>query len=174
MSVVLRALRNDLTLWSGASAKRGRYDLDCKDHRLSEILTDDFLGDVDFLQPGDYITITDCEDQIVTVRVDLMDKQARKCYLSRIDRLYAMPVVELKTDLPDDPGLTYRYRAPRAGGHSVVTADGEVFAINFANRTEAERAISNAYETKVFIAPAGHEPAEPFISRNAKVYKPRV
>ena len=173
MSVSLRALRNDLTLWSGSSARRGRYDLDCRDHKLSEILNEDYLGDIDFLQAGDYIWITDCFDQIMTVRVDLIDKQARKCYLSRIDRLYAIPVVELKEELPDDPGLTYRFRGPRGGGHSVMTAAGEVFATGFDNRVDAERCIANCYAEKVFVPPAGHEPTGEIV-KNAKIYKPQV
>ena len=174
MSVSLRALRNDLTLWSGSSARRGRYDYDSKEFRMSEMLTDDFFGDIDFLQAGDYITITDCEDQVMTVRVDLIEKRERKCRLSRIERLYVMPIAEIRDDLPDDPGLVYRNRGPRGGGHSIVCADGSVFAINFETRTDAERAIANCYETKVFLAPAGHEPTDKFVSQNAKAYKPKV
>ena len=167
-----RALRKDLTCWSGASAKRGRYDYDSNEFRLSEMLTNDFFGDVDYLQPGDYIHVCDCEDQTIVVRVDIVDRQARKCWISKLERLYAIPVVETKDELPDDPGLVYRSRGTRGGGHSIVTADGSVFAINFDTRTDAERAIANCYDTKIFVPPAGHEPTEEFVSKNAKTYKP--
>jgi hypothetical protein len=168
-----RALRKDLTCWSGASAKRGRYDFDSQEHKLSEILNDDYFGDIDYLQPGDYIHITDCFDQIVTVRIDLTDRKARKAYLSRIERLYSLPAVEIRDELPDDPGLTYRSRGTRGGGHCILTGDGSVFAISFDTRTDAERAIANCYESKIFIPPAGHEPSEEFV-KNAKIWQPRV
>lgn len=110
----------------------------------------------------------------MTVRIDLLEKRERKCRLSRIDRLYAMPVTTLNSDLPDDPGLVYRSRGTRGGGHSIVCSDGSVFACNFETRTDAERAIATCYETQVFIPPAGKEPTEKFVSRNAKAYQPKV
>lgn len=168
----LRADRKDLTLWSGSSAARGRYDYDSDTHRLDEICDDRYFGDCyDLLQKGDYITATDCEDQIMTLRVDLIDKSARKVFLSRIERLYASPVVALKNELPEDPGLVYRYRTPRAGGHAIMTAAGEVHSINYDTRTDAERAIARMYDEKIFEVPAGHEPVEPYVSKNTKVYK---
>lgn len=160
-----------MMLWSGASAKRGRFDYDTPDFRMQEMVNDTFFGDCwSILKPGDYITVTDCEDQVITVRVDLVDKHARKVFLSKMERIYAMPVVEIDEDLPDDPGLVYRYRSPRGGGHSIVTKSGAVFAINFDTRVEAERTIANCYEEKIFEVPAGHEPTEDYVSKNTKIW----
>ena len=185
MSVPIRANRDDLIPWSDAAAIHTRWDYDSSEYLLVEMLNDHFFGDCWDLLKGDdsdrkrsrrrhFITITDAEDQIVTVRVDLVDKVARKVFLSRIDRLYAMPVVELKEELPDDPGLTYRYRSLRGGGHAILTSDGSVFGILYETRTDAEREIANCYETKIFVPSAGHEPTPQYVSANAKIYKPRV
>lgn len=169
---ILRAKEADLVLWSSNSSLRGRYDYITDRFLLTEMLNDDFFG-VCFalLQVNDIITITDAEDQIMDVRVDEIDKRKLKCRISKLERRYATPVVELRDDLPDDPGLVYRYRPTRAGGHSIVTGHGELFAINFETRSDAERAIANVYDQKVFEAPAGHEPAPPFVSPNAKIFK---
>lgn len=184
MSVPLRADRDDLVPWSDAAAIHTRWDYDTNQYLLEEMLNDHFFGDCwDLLGSNEpdrkhsrrrhYITITDAADQIMVVRVDSVEKQARIVRLSKIERLYAQPVVELKDELPDDPGLVYRYRGPRGGGHAVICADGSVWAVNFVTRTDAERAIANAYDEKIFSPPAGHEPTADIV-KGAKIYQPRV
>lgn len=175
MAIEVQADPKHLSVWSGPSAQFGRMDYRTDQYRLGDMLNDKFFGLCwSHLKAGDYITITDCEDQLMTIRVDSIDRQTRKVFISRIERLHAIPCVDLKSDLPDDPGLTYRYRSPKAGGHAIITGQGEVYAINFDTRTEAERAIANAYDTTIFQPPAGHEPREPYVSKNAKIYQPRA
>jgi hypothetical protein len=170
--MVARAREEKMGCWSGSSALFGRYDYHDDQFRLEEMLNDDFFGSVyAMLRKGDLITITDCEDQIMVVRVDYVDRGALKVWLSKIERLYAMPVVALDTQLEYDPGLVYRWRAQRGGGHSILAADGSVVAINFSSRQEAEKVIAGMYKLKEFAAPAGHEPVEPFV-KEAKAFRP--
>lgn len=165
------AKQEDLHLW-GQGGDYARYDYVSEHYLMSEMLRNDFFCNCTYLlRKGDWIYMTDCEDQIMVVRVDSVDQPMRIVFLSKLERVYAQPVVELKPDLPDDIGLIYRHRPTRAGGHSIVTAKGEVFAINFPTRQEVERAIANCYESKVFEAPHGHEPTSDYVSANSKIYK---
>ena len=175
MTVSVQADPKHLSVWSGSGAAFGRLDYRTDEYRLSDMLNDSFFGLCwAMLKDGDFITVIDCEDQIMTIRVDRVERNTRKVFISRIERLYAMPAVELKTELPDDPGLVYRFRPTKSGGHSIVTAQGELFAINFETRTDAERAIARCYEDQSFAVPAGHEPVEPYVSPNAKIYRSKV
>lgn len=165
------AKETDLQIW-GQGGNRARYDYTSTEYLMSEMLTNEFFGLCTMLvRVGDYITITDAEDQIIVVRVDETDKQAQLCYISKVERLYALPVVTTKSDNPDDPGLTYRWRPTRAGGHSVITAKGEVFSINHDTKNEALRCIANCAETGVWVPPHGHEPTARFVSDNTKIYR---
>ncbi len=167
--MTLRAEQKNLSCWSGVGAKGARFDYSNDDHRLSDMLNDDYFGlCVPLLKKGDWIYLTDCEDQIMVVRVDYADRGSRTVKLSRIERLFAIPVVELKTDNPEDPGLVWRWRARAGGGHSIMNAKGEVVAVNFANKELAEQAIAIMYEKGVFVAPTGHEPTSQFV-KNAAV-----
>lgn len=168
----IRAKEQDLQLW-GQGGTCARYDYTSHDYLMSEMLRNDFLCDCTYLlRKGDFIYITDCEDQIVVVRVDEVDKGARLVFISKIERLYALPVINARKGAPkDDIGLIYRWRPTRAGGHSVITAAGEVFAINFETKSEAERAVANCYETGIFVPPFGHEPTVQYVSSNSKIYR---
>src|SRR5687768_14856588 len=127
MSTTLRSDEKKLSLWSGAGAEFGRYDYRHPEHRLNDMLTDDYFGNIThMLRVGDMITIIDCEDQIMTVRVDHIERHSLKVYLSRIERLYATPVVTLDSENLEDPGLVWRWRARNGGGHSILTAKGEI------------------------------------------------
>jgi hypothetical protein len=168
---ILRAREADLQVW-GQGGNRGRYDYTTEQYLMAEMLNDDFFGACfALLRPGDYITITDAEDQILIVRIDEVNKASLKVYLSKMERVYAMPVVTAREGVKNDPGLVYRWRPSRSGGHSVITARGEVFAVDFANRGEAERCIENCYDNGVFEAPHGHEVTERHVSKNAKIYQ---
>jgi hypothetical protein len=159
----LRAEERLLSCWSGSGAAYGRFDYRHEDHRLQDMLNNDYFGNCPLLlKRGDFITIIDCEDQIMTVRVDFVDRRALKCHLSRIERLYALPVV-MQSDDPDDPGLTWSWRARNGGGHSIINAKGEIVAINFASKETAEQAIAVMYEKKIYSAPTGHEPTKQFV-----------
>jgi hypothetical protein len=167
----IRASEKHISLWSGSGAAFGRYDYRPEEHRLFDMLNDDYFGDLAYMfRNGDMITIIDCEDQILTVRVDHVERTSRKVYLSRIERLYAMPVVALRSDVPDDPGLAWRWRARQGGGHSIVTAKGELVAINFPSKEVAEQAIAIMYKNKVFSPPVGHEPTAQYV-RDAPIYR---
>ncbi len=166
---ILRAKNKDLQLWSSSNGK-ARYDYDSKEYRLADMLTDDFFGQCDLLRVGDQIFITDCEDQIMVVRVDTLERGVRKAWLSKLERIYAHPVVELRADHPDDPGLVYRFRTTAAGGHSIVTGTGEVVAINFKSRESATQAIAAMYEKGSFEPPKGCEPTAQFV-KGAKIFK---
>jgi hypothetical protein len=167
----LRAKEAHLIPWSVGHGKT-RYDYDNADWRLAEMLHDDFFGMcVALIRKGDLITITDCEDQIVTVRVDAVDKAAMKVWLSLVERLYAMPVVPIRKDVPNDPGLTYRWRSARGGGHAIVTRSNEIVAINFPSKEHAMQAIEVMYKTGNFTPPAGREPTAQFVSE-AKLFRP--
>jgi hypothetical protein len=169
--MAVQAKESDLQLW-GQGGNCARYDYNSEHYLMSDMLTNDFFCNCTYLlRKGDFIYITDAEDQIIVVRVDEVDQGSRRVVLSKVERLYALPVVTINEDLPDDPGLTYRWRPTRAGGHSIITAAAEVFAVNFPNRQEAERAIANIYESKVFEAPHGHEPTAATVSANTKTYK---
>lgn len=169
---LLRAKEKDLQQWSGFAAK-ARYDYDSVDYRLEEMLNNDFFGlCCSLLKKGDLITITDCEDQIVTVRVDSVDKTGMQVWLSAVERQFANPIVAPRqTKLAHDPGLTYRWRTTRAGGHSIVTRTGEVVAINFGSREHAQRAVEQMYETGNLTPPYGHEPTAQFV-KGARVFRP--
>lgn len=169
MTNYLRANIKNLSCWSGSGAAFGRWDYRSDDRRLNDILTNHYFGDqTHLLRLGDMITIIDCEDQIMEVRVDFLDKSAHQLHLSRIDRKYALPVVELDSENPDDPGLIWKWRSKNGGGHSIINAKGEIVAINFQTRELAEQAIAIMYKNKAFVAPVGHEPTKTFI-KNAPV-----
>lgn len=172
MSNALRAKEKDLKQWSGFASK-ARYDYDSEDYRLEEMLNDEFFGlCCSLLKKGDIIVITDCEDQILTVRVDVVDKPGMKVWMSALERQFANPVVAPRqTQLAHDPGLTYRWRTTRAGGHSIVTRTGEVVAINFGSREHAQRAIELMYESGNLTPPYGHEPTAQFV-KGARVFRP--
>lgn len=166
----VQAKEVDLQIW-GQGGNRARYDYTSDYYLMSEMLTNEFFGLCTYLiRKGDYIYITDCEDQIIVVRADEVDQQAHMVFLSKIERLYAIPVVAPSEDA-DSPGLIYRWRPTRAGGHSIITANAEVFAINFPTKQEAQRCIANCNETKIYAAPHGHEPTLQYVSANAKVYQ---
>lgn len=167
----VRCDEKQLSQWSGSGAVFGRYDYRHTEHRLNDMLNDDYFGNAThLLRIGDYITIIDCEDQILTVRIDYLDRHSMKAHLSRIERLYALPVVALRDDIPNDPGLVWKWRSRAGGGHSIMTAKGEVLAINFPTREVADQAIRIMYDRKVFAAPPGHEPTKQYV-RDAPVYK---
>lgn len=166
-----RAKPNDLSQWNGPAAKYGKFDYISHFYTLDEMLNDDFFGLCDWLQPYDMIWITDCEDQIMVVRVDDYDRGTMKCMLSRLERMHAQPVVELRSDFPDDPGFIYRWRPGRTGGHSVITEKGEVVAVKFNSREEAQRFIHNFYESGQLAVKPENDPGV-LLSKNAKIYKP--
>ncbi len=171
MTFLLRAEEKMLSCWSGPGAQFGRYDYKHEEHRLSDMLNDDYFGSITYaLRPGDHIMITDCEDQIMNVRVDHIERHQHKVYLSRLERIYAMPVVTLDSENPDDPGLVRRWRARNGGGHSIMTAKGELVAISFPSKEVAEQAIRIMYETKRFIPPVGHEPTKQFV-RDTPIFR---
>ncbi len=168
---MLRCDEKIISCWSGAGAEFGRYDYRTEQHRLADILTNDYFGNAYHLfRIGDMITVIDCEDQIMVVRVDHIERGALKVYLSRIERLYALPVTGKASDFPEDPGLCWRWRARNGGGHSIVTAKGEVVAVNFPSKDVAEQAIAIMYEKKIFSAPSGHEPTSQFV-KDAPVFR---
>ena len=169
----LRAKESDLKPWSTGPGKT-RYDYDTPDFRLEEMLNDDFFGHCTvLLRKGDLITITDCEDQIMVVRVDTMDRPSMKAWLSQIERLHAHPVVAIRKDVSFDPGLTYRWRAVRGGGHAIITRSGEIVAINFPSKEHALHAIEVMYKTGNFNPPAGREPFAQFV-KGASIFRPGV
>lgn len=168
---LIRAKEKDLKLWSSANW-RARYDYDTEDFILDEILDDDFFGGCHgILKKGDYITITDAEDQVLTVRVDYIDKKALKIGLSKIERVHVLPVVPKRDNVPNDPGLTYRWRSTRGGGHSIITAKGELVGINYPSKDEAVRAIENMYETKTYRPAPAHLPTRLF-AKNVQIFDP--
>lgn len=167
----VHAKEADLQIWSQGGTT-ARYDYTSAEYLMSEMLTNDFFCNCTLLlRKGDFIYMTDCEDQIMVIRIDEVDKSSRFIFLSKIERLYATPVVAV-SGVVNDPGLIYRWRPTRAGGHSIITAAGEVFAINFETKEQANRCIANCLETKVFEAPFGHEPTAQYVSANAKTYRP--
>lgn len=160
-----------ISCWSGAGAEFGRYDYRQENHRLSDMMTDDYFGNAYHLfRPGDMIYAFDCEDQGMVFRVDHVERATLKVYLSRIERLYAQPVVALRGDVANDPGLVWRWRARNGGGHSIITAKGEVVAINFPSKEVAEQAIRIMYDRSNFTAPSGHEPTNQFV-KDAPVFR---
>lgn len=166
----IRAKESDLKLWSGVSSK-ARYDYDATDYLLDEMLNNDFFGYcTSLLRKGDQITITDAEDQIVIVRVDDVLKPERQVWLSTLERKHAYPVVVIKHE--SDPGLVYRWRTTRGGGHAIVTRTGLVAGINFGSREEALRVIDDMYRENTFIPPYGHDPAG--VVKEALVFRPQV
>lgn len=168
---VLRSDEKRLSLWSGAGAEYGRYDYRHEDHRLHDILNTDYFGNNGHLfRVGDMITIIDCEDQIMVVRVDHIERAQLKVYLSRIERLYAMPVVKLDSENPDDPGLCWKWRPRASGGHSIMTAKGEIVALNFPSKEVTEQAIKIMYDRKNFTPPVGHEPTRQYV-RDTPIYR---
>lgn len=171
----IRAKETDVKPWSHGPGKT-RFDYENSNWRLEEMLNEDFFGLCTYLvRPGDMIWITDCEDQIVVVRADLVDKMTKKIWLSVIERFNAMPVVPIRKDLAKeitvDPGLAYRWRATRGGGHSILTRSGEIVAINFPSKDHALHAIEAMYRTGNFTPPPGREPIEQFV-KGAKLFRP--
>jgi hypothetical protein len=167
----IRAKETDLKPWSHGPGKT-RFDYDNANWRIDEMLNDDFFGFcASLLRLGDLITITDCEDQIVVVRVDTLDKANQKVWISAIERLYAHPVVAARKDVSYDPGLVYRWRSPRGGGHAIITRTGAVVAINFPSKEHALHAIELMYKTGNFAPPAGREPTDQFV-KGANVFQP--
>ncbi len=167
----IRAKENELKPWSHGPGKT-RFDYDNANWRLEEMLNEDFFGFCTALiRQGDLITITDCEDQIMVVRADVVDKMAQKLWISAVERLYAHPVVTPRKDVSYDPGLTYRWRSPRGGGHAVITRTGEVVAINFPSKEHALHCIELMYKTGNFAPPAGREPTEQHV-KGAKAFQP--
>jgi hypothetical protein len=169
--MTIRSDEKKISCWSGAGAEFGRYDYRHDEHRLSDMLTDDYFGNNAIIfRIGDIITLIDCEDQIMTVRVDHIERSSLKLYLSRLERIHAMPVVTLKSDFPDDPGLVWRWRARFGGGHSIITAKGEIVAVNFPSKEVAEQAIAIMYQNKKFTPPVGHEPTKQYV-RDTPIFK---
>jgi len=166
---ILRAKEKDLKLWSSAHA-RARYDYDADEYLLDEMLNDEFFGGCHaILKNGDYITITDAEDQVIIVRVDFIDKKALTVGLSKMERLHALPVVKPREDVVNDPGLAHRWRTSRGGGHSIITAKGELVGIQYASKDDAERAIAIMYENAKFIPAPAHMPTRQF-AKNIKIF----
>lgn len=152
---VLRANERGLMQWSGA-AQRARYDYISENHLIDDMLNDFYFGGCwATLRKGDLITITDAEDKMITVRVDDIDRASLRASLSIIERLSVVPVID-KTD--NSLGIAYRWRGPRGGGHSIVTADA-VIAINFASKEAVDTAISVMRQNNSLVPPRGHEPA---------------
>lgn len=171
---LLRAKEKDLKQWSGFASK-ARYDYDSDEYRIEEMLNNDFFGlCCALLKKGDLITITDCEDQIITVRVDNVDRPGMQVWLSSIERLYAHPIAPVRKEIKNDPGFVYRWRSTRGGAHSIITRTGEVVAINFSSREHAERAIAHMYQTGEFAPPYGHEPTAQFVSASTRVFRPEA
>lgn len=99
---LLRAKEKDLKQWSGFASK-ARYDYDSDEYRIEEMLNNDFFGlCCALLKKGDLITITDCEDQIITVRVDNVDRPGMQVWLSSIERLYAHPIAPVRKEIKND------------------------------------------------------------------------
>jgi hypothetical protein len=168
--MIPRAEEKRLRCWSGVGAEFGRYDYRVEDHRLEDILNDEYFGTcVHLLRNGDMINIVDLEDQIMMVRVDHVDRGMRRVLLSKIERLHAFPVVTTSDD-PEDPGLVWRWRSRLGGGHSIMNKRGEVVAVNYASREEAEQAIKIMYENKTFSPKPEHAPTKQFV-RTAPIAK---
>lgn len=167
----IRCRERDLEQWSNGQS-RTRFDHSSKDYTLKDMLNEDYFGACwALLRPGDYVWITDCEDQTVVVRIDMVDKASMKVAMSTIEKLHAHPIVDNRSDDPNDPGLVYRYRSVRGGGHCIVTEHGEVVAIEFPTREHAEQAIAVMYETRHFSPPPNHDPEGRI--KSAKIFKPR-
>ncbi len=169
MTANLRADEKYISCWSGAGAQYGRWDYRHEDHFLPDMLNDDYFGSLThLLKPGDWIYIQDAEDMLMTVRVDYADRASHKVTLTRIEKLSTLPVVTLRSDFPDDPGMIYKWRGRAGGGHSIMNARGEVVAIMFPTRELAVQAIAVMYDKKIFTPPPGHEPTRNYV-KNAPV-----
>ncbi len=158
-----RAEEKQLSCWSGAGAAFGRYDYRTEEHRVEDMMNEEYFGNcTHLLKKGDMITIIDAESQILTILIDHIDRGMRRVLFSRVERLHAFPVVTTSED-PEDPGLVWRWRSRNGGGHSILNKKGEVVAINYASREEAEQAVKIMYETKTFSPKPENAPTKQFV-----------
>lgn len=136
MNTVLFANPKDFSTWAPARTGdgRSRHDYDCDDHLLSEMMSETYFGTIlEELRPGDLIWITDTQKEQAVIRIDWIEKGARKVGFSVQERVTERPIVG--TD-----GLAVKYRGPRGGLWCIIDAGGEILSKDHRTREEAERA----------------------------------
>jgi hypothetical protein len=121
---------------------RSRFDYDCPDHLLGEMMHEHYWSTVMVeVNPGDIIHVTAADNEQAIVRIDWKDTTARTVGMSVIERLTERPI-------PTSNGYTIKYRGPRGGLWCVLHADGNIVVRDLRTQDEASRRMQSLVEQR--------------------------